>query len=173
MSSSNITNDIVAATNALRWDSILFVRCWCITMFILGCIGHSLNIYVFTRPALYFNPCGRYFLASAISGYLVVFVNIPIRFLQLGYKLNLFLLSVEICKIVSFLFFSIRILPCWFIALASADRILPCWFIALASADRFFCSSRSATLRCWSSIRVSKILPCWFIALASADRFCL
>ena len=108
MSSSNITDDIIAAANALNWDLILFIRCWCIIMFILGFIGHSLNIYVFTRPTLYSNPCARYFLTSAIIGYLLIFINLPARLLQFGYNLSLFLLSMEMCKILSFLFFSIR-----------------------------------------------------------------
>jgi len=77
-------------------------------MFILGFIGHSLNICVCTRPAFRFNPCARYFLASAIAGYFVIFGILPVRLLQLGYNLSLFIPSVGLCKILTFLFSWIR-----------------------------------------------------------------
>jgi len=73
-------------------------------MFILGLIGHSLNICIFTRPALRFNPCTQYFLASAIAGYAIIFVVLPVRLLQLGYSLSLFLSSVAMCKLLTFFF---------------------------------------------------------------------
>ncbi|UJR19840.1 hypothetical protein I4U23_022973 [Adineta vaga] len=52
-------------------------------------IGHLLNIYVFTRPTLYSNSCGRYFLAATISGMLVVLEYLSVRALQLGYNIDL------------------------------------------------------------------------------------
>jgi hypothetical protein len=85
MSSSNISNNSAAALNDVNMISI---------MFIIGFVGHSLNICVFTRPTFRYNPCVRYLLASSISGYLIIFVLFD------------------------------RILPCWFIAFASVDRFL-------------------------------------------------
>jgi hypothetical protein len=73
-------------------------------MFILGFIGHSLNICVFTRSALRFNPCARYFMASTIAGYAVIFGILPVRLLQFGYSLSLFIPQVASCKILTFLF---------------------------------------------------------------------
>jgi hypothetical protein len=107
MSSSNVTDD---ALNAVNRSSIMFTRFWCIIMFIFGFIGHSLNICIFTRPTLRFNPCVRYFLASAIAGYFVISCILPIRLLQLGYNLSLFISSVALCKILTFLFSWIRYL---------------------------------------------------------------
>ena len=60
------------------------------------------------------------------------------------------------------LFLSSRVLPCWFIDLASADRqvqvskqIIPfCSFFS----SRFWFTSSSATFRGWNSIRISSYL---------------
>ncbi|CAF0860308.1 unnamed protein product [Adineta steineri] len=144
MSSSNTTNDLASAVSNVTQKTIMFTRYWCMTMFILGLIGHSLNVCIFTRPALRLNPCARYFMASAIAGYGVIFGVLPVRLLQFGYSRSLFLSSVTMCKMLTFLF--------------SWARILPCWFIGLASIDRFLCSSPSMRLRGWSSIRVFKYL---------------
>jgi hypothetical protein len=105
MASSNTTDD---SLNAINTMAIMFTRCWCMIMFILGLIGHSLNISVFTRRTLWSNPCVRYLMASAISGYLIIFIILPLRLLELGYNINLFISSVILCKILSFLFSWIR-----------------------------------------------------------------
>jgi hypothetical protein len=104
MSSSNVANDMAAALSAVNGSSIMFTRYWCIIMFIVGFLGHSLNICVFTRPALRLNPCARYFMASAIAGYAVIFGILPVRLLQFGYGLSLFLPLVSMCKFLTFLF---------------------------------------------------------------------
>ncbi|CAF1424313.1 unnamed protein product [Adineta steineri] len=119
----------------------MFTRYWCMTMFIVGFIGHSLNLYVFTRRTLRFNPCVRYLIASSIAGYLIIFIILPLRLLQFGYNISLFVPSIILCKYLTFL--------------CSWIRILPCWFIALASVDRYFFTSSSRILNSWSSIRAS------------------
>ncbi|UJR14454.1 hypothetical protein I4U23_001451 [Adineta vaga] len=142
--SSNVSSDYAAALSAVSSSSITFTRYWCITMFIVGFIGHSLNLCVFARPALRSNSCARYFMASTIAGHCIILIVLPIRLIQFGYGISLFIRSVFLCKFLTFLF-------SWF-------RILPCWFIALASADRFWCSSASVVRRSWSSIRISNRL---------------
>ena len=105
MASSNAT---AAQISALVYSSTIFTRTWCFTMFALGTVGHTLSVYIFTRPTLYSNPCARYFLASAISGYAVVFMSIPVRLLQAGYTLNVVTYSEMACKILTFLLFWAR-----------------------------------------------------------------
>ncbi|CAF1122845.1 unnamed protein product [Adineta ricciae] len=143
--SMNMTMDNITYLLAtVKMRSILFTRYWCIGMFIVGLIGHTLNICVFTRRSLRFNPCVRYLLASAVAGYFIIFGILPVRLLQFGYNWSLFIPSEILCKTLTFLF-------SWF-------RILPCWFIALASLDRYLCSSSSVTLRRWSTLPVSSCL---------------
>ncbi|CAF1239581.1 unnamed protein product, partial [Adineta steineri] len=138
MSSSNTTT---TEADIIKADGIIFYQVFCYSMLAFGIIGHTLSIYVFTRPVLRSNPCSRYFLASTISGCFVVLINMPLRLLQLGYNINIFTNSIIVCKIVSLLLL-------W----AKAQNA---WFTALACADRFLCSSASTTLRGFSSLRVT------------------
>ncbi|CAF1157025.1 unnamed protein product [Adineta steineri] len=142
MSSSvvNITSSNLDAINALKYSQNLFIQVWCLTMFSFGTVGHILSIYVFTRRSLYPNPCAKYFLASAIAGLIVVYTLVPLRLLQYVYRVDAFASSDVMCRILS-----------WFV---NWIKTLPSWFIVLACADRVLCSSSSATIRAWSSIRV-------------------
>ncbi|CAF1255851.1 unnamed protein product [Adineta ricciae] len=148
MSSSNTSSvDIV---NEIRRQLVVFVRCWSAILFTLGLVGHILNIYVFTRPILYSNSCGRYFFASTITGLLVVIEYLLIRALQLGYSIDLMSTSIVVCKILAFSFIPIR--------------TLPSWFIALACLDRYLCSSTSTNLRQWCNTRnATRII--WIVVL--------
>ncbi|CAF1123661.1 unnamed protein product [Rotaria sordida] len=139
MSSSNTS--MIEAINAMKQTTSRFTQIWFSCMFIFGLIGHSLSIYVFTRRQFRSNPCTRYFLASTISGCTVVYLTIPFRLLQIVYNIDIFIHSHAGCRILSYLF--------------NCFRILPSWFIALASIDRFLCSSTNATLRRWSNIRIA------------------
>ncbi len=103
MSSSNLTIDYLNAMNAVSTITNTFARCWLIIMMIIGLIGHTLNMCVFTRPTLRSNPCIRYLIVSAIAGYLIVCVTLPTRLLQYGFNTNVFIYTVGWCKILSFI----------------------------------------------------------------------
>jgi hypothetical protein len=105
MSSSNTS--FAAAVGEVRHSMIIFIQIWNICMFALGAVGHALNIYVFTRPKLRHNPCARYFLASTFSGYAVVCLTTPLRVLQISYNIDVFIYSLRMCQILSY------ILPCF------------------------------------------------------------
>ncbi len=108
MSSSNLTIDYLNAMNAVSTMTNMFAPCWLIIMMILGLIGHTLNMCVFTRPTLRSNPCIRYLMASAIAGYLIIFIVLPLRLLQNGYNINLFISSLVLCKILTYVLSWIR-----------------------------------------------------------------
>ncbi|CAF1227478.1 unnamed protein product [Rotaria sp. Silwood1] len=139
MSSPNTS--MVEAINAMKQTISRFTQIWFFSLFIFGVIGHTLSIYVFTRRQFRSNPCTRYFLASTIFGCAVVYLTIPLRLLQTVYNVDVFIYSHLGCRILSYIF--------------NCFRILPSWFIALASIDRFLCSSTIATLRRWSNIRIA------------------
>ncbi|CAF0950502.1 unnamed protein product [Adineta steineri] len=142
MSSSNVSN-VSATVIAINEATMVYSRCWLFMMVALGMIGHSLSIYVFSRRTLRKNPCAKYFLASTVVGCCIVYGNLPLRTLQMGYQIDVFVYSLPVCKLLSFL--------------TACTRVLPAWFIALACADRFLQSSSSATLRGWSSLRVTRL----------------
>jgi len=97
--SSNTSN---ATIEYLYWTSMIFVRSYGCLMFSLGLIGHSLSIYALTRPKLRSNPCTRYFLASTFVGYFIVFVNVPLRTLEDGFYIDVFMYSTMHCKMLTF-----------------------------------------------------------------------
>ena len=105
MSSSDTMN---AEVDAVKYIMIMFAQIWSYSVIILGTIGYSLNIYVFTRPTLRSNPCGRYFLASSISGFFITNVSIPLPLLQFVYNVDLFGYSSAACKIFTFIVFWTR-----------------------------------------------------------------
>jgi hypothetical protein len=97
------TDPSIAAAIVIYDNLAIFMKCWGFTAFILGFVGHSLSMYTFTRPALRSNPCVRYFLASTITSYCVVLVTVPIRTLEIGYGIDLFMTSLGACKFLTFL----------------------------------------------------------------------
>ncbi|UJR38654.1 hypothetical protein I4U23_031320 [Adineta vaga] len=152
MSSSNTS--MSDAVNIVKQIQNRFSIYWSIFLFSFGIIGHSLSIYVFTRRTLFWNPCILYFLALTIGGYVIVCGTVPLRFLQVSFIVDVFVTSDPMCKILTYIF--------------GCARVLPSWFVLLASIDRFLCSSSSTTLRSWSSIRVASraiLLVVLFISL--------
>lgn len=107
MSSSN-TSSTTAAINYAKQSNILSMKIWLSSLLILGVIGHTMNIYVFTRSKFRHNPCTRYFLAATISGYIVVLFTIPVRFLQLGSTTDIFASSLGLCQFLSYFLACIR-----------------------------------------------------------------
>ena len=104
MSSSNTTNDVLNALTAIYATIRLFGQYWSIIMIIIGFIGHTFNVIICTRPRLWPNPCVRYLFAATISGYMIVFFLLPIRMIQTSYGINLFIISVSMCKFLLFIF---------------------------------------------------------------------
>jgi len=105
MSSSNTSTVDIDRINSI---TVMFVRVFSYSLICLGTVGHSLSIYVFTRPTLRLNPCSRYFLASTLTGIFVTYVNVPLRLLQNVYSYDLFALSSTSCKILTFVVFWAR-----------------------------------------------------------------
>lgn len=100
----NMTEDILSNLDAIRTTVKLFSLNWSVIMIIIGFIGHSLNVVVCTRPALWSKPCVRYLFASSIAGYLIIFFLIPSRLLQYAYGINIFSSAQALCKILSYSF---------------------------------------------------------------------
>lgn len=105
MSATNTVNDEI---NAISKIEVNFVKYWCYIMIIFGLIGHTMSLLVFTRPALRSNPCSRYLLASTMVGFCVVTNNILVRFLQIVYQIDTFIISISVCKLFGFLFMWFR-----------------------------------------------------------------
>ncbi|CAF4199762.1 unnamed protein product, partial [Rotaria sordida] len=110
-------------------------------IFLFGVISNTVNIYVFTRPSLRQNPCCMYFLSSSITALIYTIINLPLRTLQYGYKIDPTTYLLSLCKIKYFFTFT------W--------RALTSWYLVLACFDRFLHSSSNVNLRQLSSFKVA------------------
>jgi hypothetical protein len=108
MSSLNISNLQLEANN-LNYIAMMFIRCYCNVVIPFGIIGHSMSIYIFTRPTLRTNSCSRYFFAATIVGLLETCYSLPMRLIQSGYVgTDPGAYSVIFCKMTWFALYSIR-----------------------------------------------------------------
>jgi hypothetical protein len=110
MSSSNVTilgnvqNDI----DTINWIIIIISRWGSPSIFLFGLISNTLNIYVFTRLSLRRNPCSMYFLSSSITALAYTLINLPLRTLQYGYKIDPTSYLLSFCKIKYFFTYTWR-----------------------------------------------------------------
>ena len=100
---------------------------------ILGTIGLTLNILIFTRRNLFRNSCIQYLLCNTVSNYIVLYWVIFTRILSDGYGNDLSLRSDLFCRIRYFLTYYSRTLSTWSIVLACVDR----WFSSIQAKNRF------------------------------------
>jgi hypothetical protein len=114
MSPSNSTSStrVADAYATVYWNLKIITLIWGFSLISLGTIGHTLNIYVFTRRTFRSNLCTKYFLASTMSGYQVIYISIPVRLLQSGYGIDLTIYSLASCIIVVYLLVSTKYKSC-------------------------------------------------------------
>ncbi|CAF1022550.1 unnamed protein product [Adineta ricciae] len=110
---------------------------------ILGIVGLTFNIFVFTRPSLRCQPCSFYFLSSTFFNFFVILIIIPTRILSNIYDIDPTNYNDKYCKIERYLFYS--------------TRTIPCWLIALATIDRYLHSSLNSSFREMSSLKIAKL----------------
>lgn len=112
--------------------------------FVLGAVGLTCNIFVFTRPTLRRQPCSLYFFSSTCYNFYVILVVIPVRIVSNNFNIDLANYNLGCCKFETFSFYT--------------TRTISCWLIASASIDRFLHSSRNASIRQLSSLKTAKLI---------------
>jgi magnesium-transporting ATPase (P-type) len=115
-------------------------------LLLLGLIGLTLNTLIFTRKMFRQNSCVRYFLASTIANYFVIYFILPSRILSDGFSIDPGTYNLFYCKLRFYTYFTAKSLSSWFIVLACFDRIMS--------------SSRNAHYRAFSRLVVSR----WMIS---------
>lgn len=111
-------------------------------LLLLGLIGLTLNTLIFTRKIFRQNSCVRYFLASSIANYFVVYFVLPSRILSDGFNIDPGTYNLFYCKLRFYTYFT--------------AKSLSSWFIVLACFDRQMSSSRNAHYRAFSRLVVSR-----------------
>jgi hypothetical protein len=133
-------------TDSLTQLAIQLTRAIVPIIIVVGVIGNSLNIVVFTRPVLYGHACSRYFLSLACNNLFYTSVILIYRLLADGYQLDPTKISQISCKLITYVY--------------QTSVLLSPYFIVLASFDRYCASSTNAYLRKFSNIKVAR----WAIA---------
>ena len=122
-------------------------------VFILGLIGNSFNILIFTRRSLIKNPCTIYLLSASCMNISILIFGLLTRSLMDGFGIDVIGNSLILCRL-RYLFLH-------------PSYTLSSWFLVLASIDRFCLSSRHARLRKFSHLTMAKrtIIIASFICL--------
>lgn len=115
-----------------------FSRYISLPVFVLGLIGNSLNVIIFTRRSLIKNPCTVYLLSSTITNINVLFFGLLVRSLHDDFSIDIIGYSVVLCRLRYFILHT--------------SYTLSSWFLVLASIDRYCLSSRHAYLRNYSCL---------------------
>ncbi|CAF1586285.1 unnamed protein product [Didymodactylos carnosus] len=105
-------------------------------MLLLGLIGNSLNVYVFTRKVLRKNPCVILFFCSTIANFFALLVGLLAR-ATLGFGWDPTVYNQAICKLKVFVLLS--------------SQFIATWLITIATINRYLSSSRNAKVRQYSS----------------------
>ncbi len=113
-------------------------------LMVVGTIGNSLNILIFTSKNLRCNPCSLYFLFSSIANLPVIYVDMITQMLTRYFGIPSDTSSNFVCKLKYYI--------------VETFRTLSATYIALASFDRYMSSSRKVTHRRWSTIKRARIL---------------
>jgi hypothetical protein len=90
-------------------------------LFIIGILGNSLNVYVFSRAHLRQNPCVLCLLLSSCLNIITVIFGVLIRCL-ISYNIDLTYNSPIFCKLRYYLVYVSKSASLWFIVFACIDR---------------------------------------------------
>jgi hypothetical protein len=132
--------DAIAQIDAATTISIVVL---CVINFVLGSVGLTFNILIFSRPSLRKEPCSLYFYSSTCFNFFVIFVLMPVRMFSNAFNMDMTNYNLGLCKVEYFAF--------------RTGRTIPVWLTVLACLDRYLQSSARANIRQISSLKTAKI----------------
>jgi hypothetical protein len=92
-------------------------------LFIIGILGNSLNVYIFSRAHLRQNTCVLCLLISSLLNLITLIFGVFLRCL-IGYNIDLTYNSSIFCKIRYYLIYVSQSASLWLIVFACIDRYL-------------------------------------------------
>jgi hypothetical protein len=134
---------------ALISSTTQFNRYTPMPVFVLGFFGNICNMLIFTRRALFSNPCTAYMLSATCVNMNVLFFGLVIRSLMDGFNIDVVGNSIVLCRLRY--------------VMLHPSYALSSWFLVLASIDRFCISSRNTRLRSFSTLSIAR----WTIVIAT------
>lgn len=94
-----------------------------IVVIIVGIFGNVISFIVFSRPTFRKSSISIYYRALAFSDSLIVY-NAVVHFYMLLYNYLISLYSDAICKLFSYMMFTLGSLPGWILIAVSIDKVL-------------------------------------------------
>ncbi|CAF3815304.1 unnamed protein product, partial [Rotaria magnacalcarata] len=113
----------------------------CLTIFVIGVIGNSLSVLVFSRPSLRHRSCAVYFLALAITDIASLCASFIDTVLPSYNNVTLTTKSLYICKLNPLMVYFTTDLSNFLLAIASIDRAVS---IQCPLTSTRFCRARIA-----------------------------
>jgi hypothetical protein len=116
-----------------------------IFLFVTGTVGNGMNIFIFSSVRTYrTTPYTFYFLIGSICNILYILINLTIRVITTMYGIDLTTISVTWCKMHSFGIglFGLTSFTC----------------SCLATIDQYLVTSRNASLRRYSNIKLAHLI---------------
>ncbi|CAF1385745.1 unnamed protein product [Didymodactylos carnosus] len=114
----------------------------CPILVILGTIGNSFNLFIFTRNSLRKSSCSIYFITESIIDLCCLYIIVPVKYLTLGFNYDPTIGSDGFCKFYSYLSCVIQLISSWL-------RIIIC-------VDRYTISSANTKIRNFSQRKITK-----------------
>ena len=120
---------------------IIVYKYICLTIFVIGVIGNSLSVLVFSRPSLRHRSCAIYFLALAITDIASLCASFIDTVLPSYNTISLTVKSLFICKLNPLMVYFTTDLSNFLLAVASIDRAVS---IQCPLKSKGFCRARIA-----------------------------
>ncbi|CAF3480583.1 unnamed protein product [Rotaria socialis] len=153
-------------TTQCAYDTGRFLRYAGTLTVILGFIGNSLSILVFSRKSLRSRSCSIYFLALSVSDIVVLVGYTLENLLWYGFGIQL-LSSAFMCKSVIFLFYASTDISNYFLTLAAIDRFV---LTSHGSANHHFCRESTAKLLIAIVAILFSLINCHFLYGFHVDK---
>ncbi|CAF4243597.1 unnamed protein product, partial [Adineta steineri] len=131
-SSSSSADQVLTLNNIVTQTNRYFAT----FIFIFGCVGNILNIFVLSQKILRSNPCAILFLYSSIAALISLIAGLSPRMLS-SITVDLSDTVRWICKMRGFTLFTFRAIAFWLIMLATIDR----WLLSSMDVHRRHLSS--------------------------------
>lgn len=144
-------------SNRIKDSLTIYAPC---IILVIGNIGCLLNLITFTFKQLRTNPCGWYFLMSAIADIWIINFGLITKFVNDRFGCTLYSTSHSFCKIRIFLTWT---MPC----ISTA-------YLVLAAIDRYLSTSKNTRFRSLSRMHVAyriTIVPIILYSLTGIHQF--
>ncbi|CAF1381491.1 unnamed protein product [Adineta steineri] len=92
-------------------------------LMVIGTVGCTINLIVFSQKSLRKNPCSIYFIAFNIANFFYIYSSLLALILSAGYNVNPSVYNLIICRLRLYASLLFDCLSAFYLILASIDRV--------------------------------------------------